>query len=241
MKRKMISLIAVLMALVMALAMTACGNAEKKAEEPEEGPAAEEQESTGSDLSGDQMEDLAQQVADKVVELGYTEVMPDEAYAVLQLLDIERNGDDGKAYVYLGASEYVVLKEKAYGMAGSFGEAIVTFTYGDKPVLKDVEWSADGEKHQEWIKENFTEKAQKADEDLMKQTEDGKNPLVDDVNALAEEKLGVPVDTENLLEVDPEKGTYKISEVIESGSPENGDYVFDTKVIEEGELSDVIK
>ena len=49
------------------------------------------------------------------------------------------------------------------------------------------------------------------------------------------------VDTENLLEVDPEKGTYKISEVIESGSPENGDYQFDTKVVEEGELSDVIK
>ena len=241
MKKKLMTAAVLMMALVMALAVTACKKAEEKPAEPASEPAAEEQESTGPELSGEQLDDLAQQVADKVVELGYTEVMPDEAYAVLQILDIERNGDDGKAYVYLGASEYVVLKEKAYGMSGSFGEAIVTFTYGDKPTLKDVEWSADGEKHDEWIKENFTEKAQKGDEELLKQTEEGKSPLVDDVNALAEEKLGVPLDTENLLEVDPEKGTYKISEVIESGSPENGDYQFDTKVVEEGELSDVIK
>ena len=104
-----------------------------------------------------------------------------------------------------------------------------------------MEWSADGGDHDPWIKENFTEKAQKADEELLKQTEEGKSPLVDDVNAFAAEKLGVPVDIENLLEVDPEKGTYKISKVIESGSPEKGDYQFSTEVTEEGELSDVIK
>jgi len=241
MKRSWMVLVAMMMAAVMAFCMTACGSKTEEKAEPKEEPAAEEQESTGPELSGEQLDALAQQVADKVIELGYTEVMPDEAYAVLQILDIERNGDDGKAYVYIGASEYVVLKEKAYGMAGSFGEAIVTFTYGDKPTLKDVEWSADGGDHDPWIKDNFTEKAQKADEELLKQTEEGKSPLVDDVNALAAEKLGVPVDTENLLEVDPEKGTYKISKVIESGSPEKGDYQFSTEVTEEGELSDVIK
>ena len=56
---------------------------------------------------------------------------------------------------------------------------------------------------------------------------------------MAEEALGVPVETENLLEIDLDAGTYKITKTIESGDPGSEDYTFDVETVESGNLSDL--
>lgn len=51
--------------------------------------------------------------------------------------------------------------------------------------------------------------------------------------------MGAPVETENLLEIDKEKGTYEIIKTIETGNPADDSYKFDTETIEKGKISDL--
>ena len=234
MKKNWLVLVAVMMTLVMAMAITACNKAEEKKESAEE-PAQEEQVSTEPELTEEQLDALMKQVAEKELELEYTEVMPDEAFGAAKVFKYERDGDKGTAYVYMETMEFVALKDKAYNMSGGSGEAIITFTYGDEPKLENVEWSADGGEHEPWIKENFPKEYV---EEVMKYEADdeAKVELSDKIEAQVKKTLGVPVESENMLEVDPEKGTYEITKGIDK---EDG--TFDVETIEKGELSDVIK
>ena len=140
--------------------------------------------------------------------------------------------------MYLGASEYVALDGKAYEMSGSYGEAILKFDYTEEgPKLTDVIWSADGGDHDEWIKENFSEEGYQNWENFRKDDEN-REFIIEVIEKKAEDALGVPVEKDNLLEIDEEKGIYQIIKTIESGDTAE-DYKFDTEVIKEGKLEDL--
>lgn len=241
--RKMMKIMALMMAVMMtaalALCMTACGS--KTEEQPVEEPAQEEEQdvSTGPELSEDQMDDLYQQAAEKALELSYTDYMPDQIFGTGEAFSINREGDKGRWEVYLGCDEYVALDGKAYNMSGSYGEAILEFDYtADGPKLTNLTWSADGGDHDAWIKENFTEDGYKNWETWRK--DENGNEFLQEVNQKrAEDALGVPVETENLLEIDLDAGTYEIVKTVELGNPEDDTYKFDTETIKEGKLEDL--
>ena len=225
-KSKWMSILALMVIAVMAISMTACGS--KTEEQPAEEPAQEEEVpediASGPELSEDQMDDLFDQAAKKVL---------------AEPFSIERDGDKGVWDVYLGAGEYVVLDGKTYEVSGSYGEAILTFDYtAEGPKLTDVTWSADGGEHDKWIEKNFNEEAVAAWKEFMK---DEKNAefIKEVVQKKASDKFGVPAETENLLEIDKDAKTYEIVKVIESGDPEDGTYQFDTETIKEGKLEDL--
>ena len=191
--------------------------------------------SQGASEQSDQvdMDQLMEQVAASEVTKSYEEYLKDEAFANCELFGIEEN----KAYVYLNTAEYVELKGKAYEMSGSAGVAIIEFENGDDGVtLKKVEWSADGSEHEKWIEENVPESFLSDVQGYDAYDEDGNMIVAKDLIAKVEEKMGVPVETENLLMIDLDKGTYEIVKTIETGSPENDDYKFDTETVEKGEL-----
>jgi hypothetical protein len=177
---------------------------------------------------------LAEQVAADSFDFAYKDFMTDEGYAVIEVFDEERDGDDGKAYVHLDTGEFVVFKDKAYLVSGSSGEAIITFTYGEKPTLKDIEWSADGSDHEKWLEDNFTAKAKEANEKFLASDE----TAMTDLYKKAEEGLNVKVETEDLFIADLEAGTYELIKVIESGETAE-DYTFDTETLETGKLADL--
>ena len=240
-KSKWMSILALMVIAVMAISMTACGS--KTEEQPAEEPAQEEEVpediASGPELSEDQMDDLFDQAAKKVLEVQYGDYMPDDIFGHAEPFSIERDGDKGVWDVYLGAGEYVVLDGKTYEVSGSYGEAILTFDYtADGPKLTDVTWSADGGEHDKWIEKNFNEEAVAAWKEFMK---DEKNAefIKEVVQKKASDKFGVPAETENLLEIDKDAKTYEIVKVIESGDPEDGTYQFDTETIKEGKLEDL--
>lgn len=184
-------------------------------------------------LDGDNLKNLMKQVADSEITKTYTDYLPDETFANAEVFSDE----DGKAYVYLNTEEYVILNSKAYEMAGSTGEAIIKYTLSDEGITLDkVEWSTDGEDHDEWIEENFSKTALKEWKTYEPYDEDGFLKLHTKMIAKVEEELGVPVERENLLKIDNENGTYEIIKVTESGSPEDGNYPFGTETIEKGQL-----
>ena len=151
---------------------------------------------------------------------------------------LDRDGDSGKAYVYLNYSEYVALKGKAYEMSGGSGEAIIKFKYSESgPVLNEVEWSADGDLHDGWLKENFPAEYLKKDKAFEAYDEKGRNVLAMMLQDTVEKAMGVPVEQNDLLSIDTDKETYEIVKVIESGEGEN--YKFDTETLEKGNLSDL--
>ena len=227
-------LIAIAMAAFMVFAAAACGNKEESKADPDD-PANGEM----VELSEDQMDDLYQQAADKALEVRYSEYMPEVVVGHAEPFYIEREDDKGTWDVYLGASEYAVLDGKAYEIAGSYGEAILKFDYTDDgPVITDLIWSADGGDHDDWIKENFNKEAIDNWENFRKDDKE-KDLLIEIVQKKAEDALGVPVDTDQLLEIDEGNGTYRLLKTIESGDPENGDYKFDTETVKEGKLSDL--
>lgn len=238
-KRNWMSMVALMLLVVMALGLAACGG--KTSEQPAEEPAQEEEQeevSTGPELSEDQMDDLYKQAAEKALELQYADYMPDELFGHAEPFNIARDGDKGTWDVYLGASEYVALDGKAYEMSGSYGEAILKFDYtADGPKLTELIWSADGGDHDQWIKDNFSEEGYKNWENWRKDDE-GRDFIIETIEKEASDSLGVPVEKDNLLEIDKEKGTYQIVKTIESGDTAE-DYTFDTEVVEEGKLEDL--
>jgi hypothetical protein len=189
-------------------------------------------------LSQDDLDALLQQVADNEVQKDYEKYMPDKAFANAEVFGIDRDGDSGKAYVYLNYSEYVALKGKAYEMSGGSGEASIKFNYSESgPVLNEVEWSADGDLHDGWLKENFPAEYLKKDKAFEAYDEKGRNVLAMMLQDTVEKAMGVPVEQNDLLSIDTDKETYEIIKVIESGEGEN--YKFDTETLEKGNLSDL--
>lgn len=229
--------IAALAALMLVFTLTACGGGDQ-ASESSESAGSESAKTVATELDQEGMDSLMQQVADKEVQKNYKDVLPDEVFADAEILGLDNEGDKGTAYVYLDCSEFVKLKDKTYEMSGSAGEAIVRFTYTeDGPVLDEVEWSADGSDHDKWIEENFPEEYYKEWKAYDANDENGKPKLAAGIYEKVEKAMGAPVEQENLLNIDTDKGTYEIVKVIESGEGE--DYSFDTETIENGKLSDL--
>ena len=227
-------LIAIISAIALMSVMSACGGGDENAEEETTEAAA-----ATAELTADQMDSLMQQVADQEIEKTYSKYVPDEAFANAEVFGIDRDGDSGTAYVVLDTAEFVAFKGKAYNMSGSQGEAIIKFTYtDDQPKLDEVVWSADGSELEAWVKDNFPEEYYEADQKYEAHDEDGQSKLMKDLYPAVEEVMGVPVDTENILTIDLEGETYELEEVIES-TDENGEYQFDTKTIDKGNLSDL--
>ena len=222
----------VLMTLVLIITMAACEGKEQSTGEVNgaENPSAE--------LSQDDLDALLQQVADNEVQKDYEKYMPDKVFANAEVFGIDRDGDSGKAYVYLNYSEYVALKGKAYEISGGSGEAIIKFNYSESgPVLNEVEWNADGDLHDGWLKENFPAEYLKKDKAFEAYDEKGRNVLAMMLQDTVEKAMGVPVEQNDLLSIDTDKETYEIIKVIESGEGEN--YKFDTETLEKGNLSDL--
>ena len=65
--------------------------------------------------------------------------------------------------------------------------------------------------------------------------------LVDILDKKAETALGVPVEQENILEIDEEKGTYQVTKITETGDPGKDDYNMETETLKEGKLEDLKK
>lgn len=240
-KRTWMTIMALLLMATVAVCMTACGNkaGEQKEEVKEEAEEQQEEVLDGPELSEDQMDDLYQQAAEKTLEKNYAEYMPDEIFGHGEAFNIERDGDKGTWDVYLVTGEYAVVDGKAYLVSGANGEAILKFDYTkDGPKLTDVEWSADGGDHEAWIEEHFSEEGLKNWTTFMEDEKELKM-LNDILDQKASDGLKVPVEKENLLEIDPDKGTYKIVKTIESGDPAEDTYKFDTETIKEGKLEDL--
>ena len=234
-------LTALLMSAAMVFTMTACGD--KKAEDVKD-KTEEQQEEAAEDmveLSEDQMDDLYQQAAEKVLELQYKDYLPDEIVGHAETFSIDRDGDKGTWDVLLMAEEYVALDGKAYSVSGSYGEAILEFDYTENgPKLIDVIWSEDGEVHDQWIEENFTDEAKKNME-IFNKDEKNRDLMLDILEQKAEDKLKVPVEDDLILTIDKEEGTYVVEKPVESGDPESDDYKFETETIRKGKLEDLKK
>ena len=226
---KRVILIAI--AIVLIVAMTAC---QKKAQGG--GDGNQETAKTSAELSQQDLDALMQQVADQEGQKSYEKYLPDQDFANAEVFGIDRDGDAGIAYVYLNCEEYVALKGKAYEMSGSAGEAIIRFDYTKGgPKLSKVEWSADGEEHEGWIKKNFPKEYLKQHQAYEAYDKEGRSVLSLQLQSAVEKALGVPVEQDNLLNIDTEKGTYEIEKVINSEECDT----FDTETVEKGKLSDL--
>lgn len=212
----------------------ATAEAEQSEAEAETTPAEDE----GADLSDADLDALMKQIADSEIQKGYEKLVPDEAFANAEVFGIDRDGDKGCAYVHLNIGEYVVVKDKAYLQSGSLAEAIIRFEYTDNgPKLTKVDWSEDGAGHDEWVQKNFPKEYLKKSNAYDVYDANGKSELVESLEDEVEKTMGVPVEKENLLEIDAQKGTYKITKTIESGDPAKSDYKFDTEAVDEGKLN----
>ena len=245
-KKSAMKVIAVLTAVVMLAGLTACGQeaAAPAGSEPagteaaaNEASAVEEATSAESpeivDIPFD-LADMMEQVAASELEPSYTAYLPDEVFANCELFGTE----DGKAYVYMNVTEFVVLNDKAYEMSGRTGEAIIHYTEtADGAKLDEVEWSTDGAGHDAWIEEHFPADILAAWEAYNPSDENGFSKLGMKMIVKAEEALGVEVERENLLTIDPETGNYEIVKTSESGNPEEDNYEFHYDVLEEGTLT----
>ena len=225
-KRYRIIIIA-LVSIALLLSITACTNNKQKS-----GVTAE---TTTAELNDAEMASLMRQVADSDVSRSYGEYLKDEAFADAEVFGIERDGDQGTAYAYLYDGEYVVFKDKAYEMSGSAGEAMIKFVYGEDDVtLSEIIWSADGGEHEKWMKENFPAEALRRAKNYKAYDSNGKSILGSKVNETVEGALGVPVETENLLMIDIDNGTYELIKTMDGN-----DGTFDTETLETGKLKDL--
>lgn len=127
------------------------------------------------------------------------------------------------------------LRDEAYEMSGSAGEVMIKFIYGkDDVTLSEVVWSADGEEHEKWMKENFPAEYLKKAKNYKAYDANGRSVLGSKLKETVEEVLGVPVESENLLMIDTDKGTYEIIKTIDGD-----DGTFDTETLETGNLKEL--
>lgn len=213
------SIFTVLVIIIFMTAMTSCSNSN-----PDK----------AVELSDVEMESLMEQVAESDVDTLYKDYLKDEAFAVAEVFGVTKDGDQGTAYAYLNEGDYVVLKGKAYNMSGSAGEVIIKFSYTDRGItLTEVVWSADGGMHEDWLKENYPAEYLKKAKAYQPHDSNGSSILGAKLREKVETSLGVPVDTDNFLEIDTDKGTYTITKITD-----NGNGTIDTEIIEQGSLSD---
>ena len=66
----------------------------------------------------------------------------------------------------------------------------------------------------------------------------GMGGLEENIRKEVQKDMGIPVETENLLNIDTDKGTYEIVRTIERGTP-GKDYQFHSEIVEKGKLSDL--
>ena len=228
-------ILAILLTIVLSVSMAACGNQEQQIESAE----TESSVTMDSELNHTEMDSLMSQVAESEIQKRYEAYVPDEAFANAEVFGIDRNENEGIAYVLLNTAEYAAVKGKAYLMGGSSGEAIIHFEYTeDGTKLTKIDWSADGNIHDDWIKENFPKEYLKKHDSYEAFDENGKNKLGTELIKKVEQVMGVPVETENLLNIDLDQGTYEIIKTTETGEP-GEDYQFNTEVIDQGSLSQI--
>lgn len=221
--------IVALVSITLVLSIAACAKNEQESGENETAKAVT------AELSDAEMTSLMKQVAENDVSRSYGDHLKDEVFADAEIFGIDREGDQGTAYAYLYDGEYVVFKDKAYEMSGSAGEVIIKFTYGEDDVtLSEIIWSADGDDHENWMKENFTAEALRKAKSYKAYDSNGRSILGSKVNETAEGALGVPVETENLLMIDIDNGTYELIKTIDGD-----DGTFDTETLESGNLNDL--
>lgn len=190
--------------------------------------------SKGEDLSETDYATLMDQIADNDLNRNYEIFLPDELFANADIFCSETKENENIAYALLSTGEYVVLKERAYYMSGGSGLAVIKYIRDEEGVkLLSLEWGEDGEELDKWIKNNIPDKYQDVARERLSHSEKNLNALDEKV----EEELGTPVEKENLLTIE-ENGTYKIEKTMETGSPEKGDYKFDVKTLEEGNLKE---
>ena len=219
MTKRMKSIFTVLVIIIFMTAMTSCSNSN-----PDK----------AVELSDVEMESLMEQVAESDVDTLYKDYLKDEAFAVAEVFGVTKDGDQGTAYAYLNEGDYVVLKGKAYNMSGSAGEVIIKFSYTDSGItLTEVVWSADGDLHEDWLKENYPDEFLRKANAYQPYDLIGRSKLGAKLREKVKISLGVPVDTDNFLEIDTDKGTYTITKVTD-----NGNGTIDTEIIEQGSLSD---
>ncbi len=229
MTKKYRNIIIALVSIVLMLSITACVKNEQESGEQEKTEAVK------AELSDAEIESLMKQVADSDVTKSYGDHLRDEAFANAEVFGIDRDGDKGTAYAYLYDGEYVVLKDKAYEMSGSAGELMIKFIYWkDDVTLSEVIWSADGDEHENWMKENFPTEYLKKAKNYKAYDTNGKSVLGSKLKETVEEMLGVPVESENLLMIDTDKGTYEIIKTIDGD-----DGTFETETLETGNLKEL--
>ena len=229
MTKKYRNIIIALVSIALMVSITACAKNEQGS--GEQGKT----ETVKAEFSDAQLESLMKQVAESDVTKSYGDYLRDEAFANAEVFGIDRDGDQGTAYAYLYDGEYVVLKDKAYEMSGSAGEVMIKFIYGkDDVTLSEVIWSADGEEHEKWMKENFPAEYLKKAKSYKAHDTNGRSVLGSKLEETVEKVLGVPVESENLLMIDTDKGTYEIIKTIDGD-----DGTFDTETLETGNLKEL--
>ena len=218
--------------LLSVLTITACNSSGQKGSKPSNRPISWTQNSEDT---------LMRQVAEHELERRYSRYLPDELIAGAVFYGIDWDGNLGTAYVNLMAGEFVALKGKAYMMSSTSGEAIIRFNFdGQYPKLMKLEWSSSGVEHDKWIEENFPAEYLEKYKKSELQDPSGENEAEKKIRRIVKETMDVPIEIEDLLEIDLEKETYEIIRIYE-GFDEDGEYQFDFDTIDKGSLKDVSK
>ena len=185
-------------------------------------------------LNDAEYKSLMEQVAQSDVSINYGEYLKDEPFAVAEIFGVIKNGNQGTIYAYLNEGDYVVLNGKAYNMSGAAGEVIIKINYMNSGIsLTDVIWSDDGDLHEGWMKENYPSEYLKKANAYQSHNSDGSSILGLKLIEKVEAALGVPVEKDNLLEIDTYKGIYTITKITDKPGG-----TIDTEIIEQGNLTD---
>lgn len=212
------------------LAMTACSSSGQKKSASSYQPISWTQ--SAEDI-------LMRQVAEHELERGYSRYLPDELVAAADIYGIDWEGEQGTAYASIQAGEFVALKGKAYAMSYEAGEVIIRFQFdGQYPKLEELEWSRDGEEHEKWMEDNYPEEYLEDYRESQKADQNGEDETDQKISETVKELMGVPVESEDLLEIDLDKESYEIIRIIE-GYDENGEYQFDFTTIDKGKLNEL--
>ena len=159
----------------------------------------------------------------------------DQAFATAEIFGIDRTGNTAKMYVFAATGEYVSLKGKAYNVSGGQGEAIFNIEYTNGGAnLKSIDWSDSGAGHDKWVKNNFPKAYYDKSVAYHPSEDNGKSKLMKALDAEAERIMGLPVEQNNLLNIDTDSRTYEIVQTKESGT--GADYKFETITIDKGKL-----
>ena len=209
------------------MAITACSSSGQKETNPSYQPISWTKSSEDT---------LMRQVAEHELERRYSRYLPDELVAAAKIYGIDWDGEKGTAYASIMACEFVALKGNAYMMSSISGEAILRFVYdGQYPKLLKLEWSANGGEHDKWIEDNFPAEYMDEYRNFQQEDQNGEDEVELRIREKVKELMGVPIEIEDLLEINPDDETYEIVRIYE-GYDEKGEYQFDFDTIDKGSL-----